>query len=125
MKNKIIMAATFGVLFIAGCSNEGAEVSYSKEVRPILDKSCLECHKASGTGEQKSGLNMESYESLMKGTKFGPVIEPGSGASSTLIRLISGHADPSLKMPHGDRQPIPEKDVETIKRWVDQGAKNN
>lgn len=125
MKNKSIIAVMCGGLLIAGCANDGAEVSYSKDVRPIFEKSCLECHKAGGTGEQKSGLNMESYESLMKGTKFGPIIEPGSGASSTLIRLISGHADPSLKMPHGDRQPIPDGDVETIKRWVDQGAKNN
>jgi len=67
---------------------------------------------------------VDSYEHVMRGTKYGPVIVPGSSTSSTLYRLIAGETDPSIRMPHG-RAPLPESEVELIAAWIDQGAKNN
>lgn len=100
------------------------QVSYSKDVFPILQQNCLSCHEQGGKGEVASGFNMSTYDDFMKGTKFGPVIVPGSGFSSTLAILIEHKGDPSLNMPH-KKQPLPEEDIETIKTWIDQGAKNN
>ena len=100
------------------------QVSYSKDVMPILEKNCMSCHKEGGKGQVATGFSMETYEDFMKGTKFGPVIVPGSGFSSTLAILIEHKADPKLNMPH-KKQPLPEQDIETIKLWIDQGAKNN
>jgi hypothetical protein len=99
-------------------------VSYSQDVYPILEKNCLSCHVRGERGYEASGLSMESYEDLMKGTKYGPVITPGSGFSSTIAILIEHKGDPKINMPH-KQQPLPEKDIETIKNWIDQGAKNN
>jgi len=110
---------------LVGCSGD-SQVSFSEDVQPILNENCLKCHQEGGAGYEKNGFSMVSYENLMKGTQFGPVIEPGSSVSSTLARLISGNADPSLKMPHGaGNKPLSESEVETIKAWIDQGAKNN
>ncbi len=127
--SKIKMALTLvpvGLMaLVVGCSGE-SQVSFSKDVQPILNDNCLKCHVEGGAGFVKNGLNMTSYENLMKGTNFGPVIEPGSSISSTLVRLISGNADPSLKMPHGSgNKPLSEGEINTIKAWIDQGAKNN
>jgi hypothetical protein len=58
----------------------------------------------------------------MKGTKFGPVIVPGSSVGSTLYRLVAGQADPSIRMPHGQAA-LPDEDVAMIAAWIDQGAK--
>jgi hypothetical protein len=38
--------------------------------------------------------------------------------------LIEGRADPSINMPHGDA-PLPDGAKQTIRAWVEQGAKNN
>ncbi|MCF6219340.1 MAG: hypothetical protein L3J62_10570 [Gammaproteobacteria bacterium] len=127
--SKIKMALTLvpvGLMaLVVGCSGE-SQVSFSKDVQPILNDNCLKCHVEGGAGFVKNGLNMTSYENLMKGTHFGPVIDSGSSVSSTLVRLISGNADPSLKMPHGSgNKPLSEGEVNTIKMWIDQGAKNN
>lgn len=105
----------------SGCSKQ---VSYAKDVYPILEENCLECHKEGGKGQVASGLSMETYEDLMKGTKYGPVIVPGSGFSSTMAILMEHKADPVLNMPH-NQQPLAEEEIETIKVWIDQGAKNN
>lgn len=114
--------------FLTGCDDSGnvqQTVSYSKAVIPILQKHCLECHVPGEPGQQASGLDMSSYQSLMTGTKFGSVIKPGDSLSSTLVILVEGRADPSLKMPHGDRPPLEDAEIKTIRQWIDQGAMDN
>jgi len=113
-------------LLVAGVSSLGCtqQVSFEHDVRPVLSEKCVVCHKEGGDGYIKSGLNLENYESLMRGTKFGPVIKPGSSIDSTLVILIEHKAHSSINMPHG-QDPLPESQVKLIKQWVDQGAKNN
>ena len=114
------------VLLLQACSQSGTDtVSFSKDVFPILQSRCFECHTKGGEGYKASGLSMETYAELMKGTKFGPVIKPKDSLSSTLMVLIEGRADPSINMPHGDRKPLTKDQIQTIGKWIDQGAKNN
>lgn len=107
---------------LAGCGPRN--VSYSKDVRPILAANCLECHAPGKPGTLASGLDMSSYESLMKGTKFGPVVKPGDPLTSALNMLVEGRVDPKIRMPHGKAK-LADKDLEVLKTWVAEGAKNN
>jgi len=120
-------AAVAGVVLLAGCSQEPAElpVSFSKDVMPVLQQHCSECHMPGGVGEVASGLDLSSYEGTMKGTKFGAIVRPGDSASSTISILIEGRADPSINMPHGDRPPLTKEETGIIAKWINQGAKNN
>jgi hypothetical protein len=106
---------------LAGCTDK--PLTYQADIKPILDKNCASCHTAVGAGYAKSGLLLDSYEGLMKGTQFGPVVIPGSSVGSTLYLLVSGKADPSLRMPH-NQDPLPKETVALIGKWIDQGAKN-
>jgi hypothetical protein len=99
-------------------------VSYQQEVVPILKANCFECHTPGGIGYEKSKLDMSSYDTLMKGTQFGPVVKPGDTLTSVLVMLIENRADESIHMPY-QRNLLAQKNVETIKTWVAQGAKNN
>jgi len=102
------------------------EVSFKNDIQPILHDHCVSCHSPGGKGTMKSGLDLTSYETLMKGTVFGPVVIPGDSASSTFTKLLTG-TNKGLKMPAGlnasgtlDRQYIL-----LMRNWVKQGAKNN
>ncbi len=117
-----LLAAT--ALLVACGQKTAPTVSFNQQVKPLLTQYCLECHQPGGKGYEKSGLSMLSYDSLMKGTRIGPVITPGSAQSSTLYRVIAGKADPSIQMPH-NREALAAADVQLIKDWIDQGAKNN
>jgi hypothetical protein len=117
-------AAALSVL-VVGCAQEPPQVSFSKDIQPILNERCGECHSGSGAGVQKSGLDMSSYDGLIRGTRFGPVIEPGDSVSSTLVLLVEGKADPSIKMPHAGGKPLSSPEIAKIRSWIDQGAKNN
>ncbi len=120
---KILLIAV-PVIVLAGCSYE-EPVSYSQEVKPIITANCLACHEEGGAGYEASGFGMASYDDLMKGTKFGPMIISGDSAGSNMIVLMEGRADPSINMPHGSMKPVSRKDIEIIRLWIDQGAKNN
>jgi hypothetical protein len=119
-----LLFASFVPVLLSACASEET-VSFSQDVRPILDQHCIACHQAGGAGEQASGFSMVSYEDLMKGTQFGPMIVPGDSLGSNMLVLMEGRADPSISMPHGNMKPVPQAEIETIRRWIEQGAKNN
>ena len=87
---------------------------------------CISCHSPGGKGYEKSGLNLLSYEGLMKGTKFGPVVIPGDSEASTFSKLLTG-TNRGLKMPMGlnEKGTLDRQYIEVIKKWIRQGGKNN
>lgn len=117
-------------VFSAGCSQE---VSFQKDVNPILQANCLSCHDGKGEGIEASGFSVQSYDDLMKGTKYGQVVVPGDSLSSSLYRLIDHQADPKIQMPPhhdetvaaGKMNSLSGEQINIIKSWIDQGAKNN
>jgi hypothetical protein len=127
MKNMVRTLVLLSPAFMLfGCGEEpAAPASYSADVKPFLEKYCTRCHTEGGEGAETSGFQMVSYESLMKGTKFGPVITPGDSFSSVLVMLVEGRADPSISMPHDKGEAPTPAEIEKLKAWIDQGAKNN
>lgn len=98
-------------------------ISFKKEVFPIIKTNCLPCH----TEDQMnpSELYMESYARLMKGGKHGPPVVPGKADSSLIIRKLIPPP------PYGDPMPLRRKTalsadtVNTVKKWINQGARDN
>ncbi len=113
------------VMLITGCAAEVRQISFQQNVQPILEENCIECHTAfEGEGYLETGLTMASYEELMQGDFYGPVIVPGDSRHSVLNMLVEGRVDSSIRMPH-ERDPLAPEDIEILRLWVDQGAKNN
>jgi hypothetical protein len=102
------------------------EISFKHDVKPILHDYCISCHSPGGRGYAKSGLDMTSYEALMKGTRFGPVVIPGNSQTSTFIKLLTG-TNKGLKMPMGLNASgtLERQYILTLTKWVMQGAKDN
>lgn len=101
------------------------EVSFKTDIRPMLGDYCLSCHVPGGKGYEKSGLDLRTHQGLMKGTRFGPVIKSGDSEGSTLIMLVEGRADPSISMPYGLKGGLPKDKITLLRKWIDQGAKDN
>ena len=128
-----VLAIALSIASVAIASGCSKEISFSKDVKPIITDRCLECHDGKGEGSEESGLILITYDDLMRGTKFGQVVVPGNSESSTLYRLVGHKADPKIQMPpHHDEAlaskhmtPLKEEQIEVIKTWIDQGAKNN
>src|SRR4051794_39474473 len=63
------------------------EVSYEKDVKPILTARCASCH---GAVRQKAGLRLDAAQLIRKGGKNGPVLVAGKSADSTLLDAVLG-----------------------------------
>jgi mono/diheme cytochrome c family protein len=97
-----------------------ARISYAGQVVPLLtSKGCTGCH--GGT----NNLFVTPYASLMAGTSsHGPVVTPYHGEGSVIVRKLRGTAGFGNRMPQGGPF-LSEAEIETIARWIKQGAKNN
>ena len=108
-----------------GCATDPT-ISYQLDISPILKDNCLQCHVSpNGVGYLNTGLNMTSYETLMHGTIYGPVIVPGDSRRSILNKLVEGRAGNYMRMPHDKKDPLTEEEIEMLRLWVNQDAKNN
>jgi len=114
--------AAAALLGLAACAPK--DVSYTRDVQPILAKNCVECHAPGQKGFAASGLDTTGYQALMKGGKFGPLVKPGDALTSALNMLVEGRVHASIQMPHG-KEKLPDKDITILKVWVNEGAKNN
>ena len=116
----IFIVSAYAVLRIG--SSEAAphadigSVSYAKDVRPILESRCKKCHMGEHVSE---GLDMNTYESLLKGSQNGPVINPGNAGDSLLVQKIM-----KGEMPKRGPKLTPVQ-IQIITDWINAGALNN
>src|SRR5258708_1736620 len=87
---------------------------YSKHIRPIITKYCLECHNAKTL---KGTLNLESYKSMMEGSDSGPVIEVGKPDKSRLVLQVEGKEKPTMPPPKANFQPTKDE-IALLRAWV-------
>src|ERR1051326_2506947 len=90
--------------------------SLEGRARTILVRNCEACHGQA----RMSDLDIRGRDALLKGGKRGAAIVPGQSAVSLLYRAIAQSGE--LKMPPG-KAPLPARDGETIRAWIDAGAK--
>ena len=98
-----------------------SSVTYAEDVEPIMQKHCAGCHVAGQQGADATGFLVDSYESVMKDTRYGPVIDPGSAQTSSLYNMVSGKENLAISMPHG-KEPLSAEEIETIRLWIENGA---
>ncbi len=98
----------------------GAPVDFVREVRPILEKHCYECH---GSEKQKNGYRMDVREIALKGGDSGEAaILAHNAKQSPLIRFVSGEDEDKLMPPKKSKKPrLTTTEVEMLRAWIDQG----
>jgi len=119
-----IVGAVLAVVFLFSNAALAQTISFAKDVFPILELRCVECHQPGGDGFEKSGLDLLSYAGLMKGTKHGPVVIPRNAMTSNLITVIDHRTDKKIWMPHERRQ-LSSCERRALRFWINQGARDN
>ncbi len=103
--------------------NEQAKpVSYHTDVHPIFSRHCHGCHQGA---KQLGSYVMTDFQQLVAGGESEqPAIVPGKPQESYLVELITpvdGHAE----MPRDPFPPLSKTEIETVTRWIAEGAKND
>ena len=88
--------------------------SFSRDVFPILQRSCLECH---GAKKQEGQLRLDGHQNLAEGD----IIIPKNPDASELIRRITLPRNHEEIMPAtGD--PLSPKHIAILRQWIAAGA---
>jgi len=99
-----LLLAFYGSLTSAG------DVSFSREVAPILQRHCVACHKE---GKAKGKYRLDTYEQLRE------ELEPGDLESELLFRITT--EDEEERMP-AEADPLAGSEINVIRKWVAEGA---
>lgn len=127
-KNKIPVLSVLALLLASGLwwlsppdrfLRTRQEVSYNKDVRPILNDKCLACH---GGVRQAGGFSLLFAEEALRPNESGkPAFIAGDPDASELIRRVR-HSDPDERMPL-DHPPLDAHEIEILETWIAEGAK--
>lgn len=99
------------------------EVSYSKDIYPIIKSKCIKCHEADD--ENPSGFAMDNYTLIRTSGNVKNIIIPGNSANSHLVIKLLPKPPKGAQMPIFSKKKLPNEEVDLFKRWIDQGAKDN
>ena len=91
-------------------------VSYSKDIQPLWDQSCVSCHKTGATAPDLTAAN--SYSALLTNNKY---VVPGSAATSKLHKSLVG--DGAAIMPPSGQWS--DSKIALVDKWINDGALNN
>lgn len=94
-------------------------VDFVRQIKPIFADRCIECHNSETINGE---LNLQNRDLAMKKRKDGPVIIPNKPDKSMLYVVLTLPSSEQKAMPATAHR-IPKTDIETIRRWIAEGAK--
>ena len=114
-------------LFITSCTyDKGTEVpfdsnvSYSKDIQPIIENNCYTCHSSTATNPEKPGYAFfDDFDELKR---YATKTSTTNVAYTTLQARIRHIESPGMPF---NRDPLPEAKILLIENWIKAGAPNN
>lgn len=99
-----------------------AAVDFAKQIVPLFDKHCVDCHSAS---DADGDFALDTIEGLFAGGKTGKALVPGKAQDSLLVKFLEGRSGKTGKnqfMPPGKREHLSEAEITLVRQWIDEGA---
>lgn len=90
---------------------DDAATLWARKVQPLFDIQCVKCH---GPIEQKSGLELDTPEAILKGGDSGAVIVPGKPEASILYQQLAPDADPHMP----PKKQLSDAERALIRDWI-------
>lgn len=98
------------------------KLSFNRDIRPILSENCFSCH-GPDKNQRKANLRLDQRESAVGKSESGATaIAPGKLAESELIKRILSKDDGEQMPPASTGKKLTAAQIETLKKWIEQGA---
>jgi mono/diheme cytochrome c family protein len=92
-------------------------VSFSRDIAPVLVANCTGCHGATQPGGM---LNLDAFDTLLKGGESGAPFKPGNPAESLLVRKLKGSAGKRMPL---NKPALPNEVIAKFEKWIAEGGK--
>ncbi len=95
-----------------------AQVSFNRQIRPILSRHCTACHGQDPDGRQ-AGLRLDTFAGATSDLGGYQAIVPGDPDASELIARITSDDDP---MPPEEHPRLNADEIDLLTQWIAGGA---
>ena len=115
---------TFAILVIFYCVKPALaeEISYNRDVRPILSDKCFACH-GFDPKTRKANLRLDTIEGATAEIKGVRAVVPGDlKKSEAWLRIISEEKGEVMPPPKSNKT-LTKIEKEILRKWIEQGAK--
>jgi hypothetical protein len=120
MKTRIHLLLVIG-WFVSSLSAKKSEISYNRDIRPILSNHCFSCHGLD-EGHRKAKLRLDVREEAIMSRDGIQAIAPGSiEDSESWMRIISDDEDDVMPPPETHKS-LTAEEKELVKKWIEEGA---
>jgi mono/diheme cytochrome c family protein len=109
----LILGALASACAPASAADDAATL-FKKEVRPLLERKCFECH-SSKADEVKGDLKLETVDDILRGGANGPAVDPGNVEESFLLRAVR-YQEADYQMPPSGR--MSDEEIAKLEAWV-------
>jgi WD40 repeat protein len=108
------LLALLSILFscLPGLQLRAAEISYFRDIRPVIQRQCQGCHQPS---VKSSNLDLTTYEGFQSGGKRGT-------AAKTVVSFLTGESKPQMPL---SQPPLAPEQIELFRAWIAAGAKDD
>lgn len=96
-----------------------SNVSFSQHIQPVFDARCINagCHNSI---DRRAGLSLANWAET---TSNSQIVFPGLPDNSKLVWAIEGRT--TSPMPPIGLRPLTKNQIDGIRTWIKEGAKNN
>jgi mono/diheme cytochrome c family protein len=116
LRREYTMLRNIVLTFLAAAAALVAAPSFTRDIRPLLQKQCQGCHQPAS---KASDLDLTSLEGFRKGGKRGPAFIAGKPDESLIVRYITAAAEP--RMPLG-MPALKTEEIDLVRDWIRSGA---
>lgn len=99
----------------------GQQVSFDRDIRPIMSDTCFRCH-GPDVSSRMANMRLDLREEALKPKRNGTPIVPGDPEHSEIIQRIFAKDGRVMPPPFAHKE-LTQKQKETIRQWVAEGAK--
>jgi hypothetical protein len=120
---KPMQRPALATLVLAACSVfPAAALEYKKDVMPIFDAKCADCHSAKSE-KVKGGLRLDDPEGFLKRFAKNDAVIPGDwDASYLFVTITKPHHQKGAMPPKDKGDPLTPGEVMTVAKWIHEGA---
>ena len=99
-----------------------AEVSFNRDIRPILSDNCFYCH-GTDAKKRKADRRLDTFEGALAGKDGVRAVVPGDLNKSELWTRVNSTDEEKMMPPPKSHKKVTAAQREKLRRWIEQGAK--
>ncbi|MBX3444179.1 MAG: PSD1 domain-containing protein [Planctomyces sp.] len=111
------VAAAFALLAGGAAADEVPD--FTRDVLPIFERRCIECH---GADDTQQDLRLDSFVGVRRGGNSGSLVRAGDSQGSLLMQAVTGAAGVEAMPPEDAGERLSAEELDILRRWIDAGG---